>query len=104
MKICTTYSTNREDLELAQVVVLAKGETLDEMVPEITDQISAEFAMAQAIGKEVKVTDGDGNEIAPNVFSVCEALTNGAKCIILTHTLPYGDTYENVFTINDLGE
>ena len=104
MKICTTYSTDRSDLELAKVVIMAKGDTLDDLVPAISDEIATELAMAQSLGKSVRVTDGDGNELDNSVFAVAEAIAGGADCIILTHTLPDGESYENVFTINDLGD
>ena len=102
MKILTTYSTDRSDLDLAKTVILAKGETVDDLIPALSDEVAEELANAQAIGKKVTVKDTDANEIDPTVFSVVEAIANGATCIIVTHVLPDGETYDNVYSINDL--
>jgi hypothetical protein len=64
--------------------------------------VAEDLANAQGIGKEVSVKDGDGKELDPNVFGVVEAVAEGSDCIIVAHALPTGETYENVFTINDL--
>jgi hypothetical protein len=102
MKILTTYSTDRSDLDLAKTVILAKGETVDDLIPALSDEVAEDLANAQGIGKEVSVKDGDGKELDPNVFGVVEAVAEGSDCIIVAHALPTGETYENVFTINDL--
>jgi hypothetical protein len=104
MKILTTYSTDRSDLELAKTVILAQGETVDDLIPALSDEIVTELANAQAIGKKVTVKDTEANELDPTVFGVVEAIANGATCIIVNHVLPDGETYDNVYSINDLGE
>jgi len=102
MLICTFHTTDRADRDLIPAVILGSGETIDDLVPEISDEVSSEIAMDDRIGKHVEITDIEGNTIECSVFGVCAALAEGATCIILTHTLPAGDTYENVLTIHQI--
>ena len=92
MMICTFYSTDRSDGDLIPAVIEATGESLDDLIPAISDEVA----------KTVEITDHEGNEIERSVFGVCSALADGATCIDLKHTLPTGETYENVFTIHTI--
>lgn len=100
MMICTFYSTDRSDGDLIPAVIEATGDSLDDLIPNISGEVATELAMAGEIGNTVEITDHEGNEIEPSVFGVCSALADGATCISLKHTLPTGETYENVFTIH----
>ena len=102
MMLCTFYSTDRRDGDFIPAVIEATGESLDDLIPAISDEVATEVAMADEIGKTVEITDHEGNEIERSVFGVCSALADGATCIDLKHTLPTGETYENVFTIHTI--
>lgn len=100
MMICTFYTTDRSDGDLIPAVIEAKGESLDDLIPEISDEVAMELAMADQISKTIEIEDHEGNEIERSVFGVTDALVKGATCIVLKNTLPTGETYENVFTIH----
>lgn len=100
MMICTFYTTDRSDGDLIPAVIEAKGESLDDLIPEISDEVAMELAMADQIGKTIEIEDHEGNEIERSVFGVTDALVKGATCIVLKNTLSTGETYENVFTIH----
>lgn len=102
MKICTFYTTDRSDDDFIPAVIEATGETVDDLVPTITDEVAQEIAIAQGAGKTLWIEDQDGNMIDKSVFAVSEALANGATCIVLKNTLPTGEKYENVFTIHTI--
>jgi hypothetical protein len=102
MKICTFYTTDRRDDDFIPAVIEATGETVDDLVPAITDEVAQEIAIAQEVGKTLWIEDQDGNMIDKSVFAVSEALANGATCIVLKNTLPTGEKYENVFTIHTI--
>lgn len=94
MMICTFHSTNRNNVDFIPAVIEATGDSLDELIPAISDEVATELAMAEGIGKTVEIEDHEGNEIEASVFGVADALAKGATCIVLKH-----ETYENVFTI-----
>jgi len=100
MMICTFYSTDRSDGDFIPAVIEATGDSLDDLIPAISDEVVTELAMADEIGKTVEISDQEGNEIERSVFGVADALAKGATCIVLKNTLPTGETYENVFTIH----
>jgi hypothetical protein len=100
MMICTFYSTDRSDGDLIPAVIEATGESLDDLIPAISDEVAAELSMAEGIGKTIEIEDHEGNEIEASVFGVADALAKGATCIVLKNTLDTGETYENVFTIH----
>ncbi len=102
MMICTYYSTDRSDGDFIPAVIEATGDSIDDLIPAISDEVATEFAMADEIGKTVEISDQDGNEIERSVFGVADALAKGATCIVLKNTLPTGETYENVFTIHTI--
>lgn len=102
MMICTFHSTNRNEVDFIPAIIGATGDSLDDLIPAISDEVATELAMADEIGKTVEITDHEGNEIERSVFGVCSALADGATCIDLKHTLPTGETYENVFTIHTI--
>lgn len=95
MMVCTFYSTDRSDGDLIPAVIEATGDTIDDLIPAISDEVATELAMADEFGKTVKISDHMGNEIERSVFGVADALAKGATCIVLKH-----ETYENVFTIH----
>ena len=100
MMICTFYSTDRSDGDFIPAVIEATGDSLDDLIPAISDEVATELAMADEIGKTVEISDQEDNEIDRSVFGVADALAKGATCIVLKNTLPTGETYENVFTIH----
>lgn len=102
MKICTYYTTDRSDCDFVPTVIKAKGETLDDLIPEISDEIAQELAMAEINGESVTIEDHEGIEIEANVGAVCEALHNDTTCIVVKHKPDAGEDYENVFTIHNL--
>jgi hypothetical protein len=102
MMICTFYSTDRSDGDLIPAVIEATGESLDDIIPAISDEVATELAIAQEVGKTLWIEDQDGNMIDKSVFAVSEALANGATCIVLKNALPTGEKYENVFTIHTI--
>jgi hypothetical protein len=102
MKICTFYTTDRSDDDFIPAVIEATGETVDDLVPTIMDEVAQEIAIAQEVGKTLWIEDQDGNMIDKSVFAVSEALANGATCIVLKNALPTGEKYENVFTIHTI--
>ena len=97
--ICIFYSTDRRSRGLVPAILEATGKSIDDLVPVISDEIATELAVADALGNTIEISDLDGNKIDRSVFGVTEALAKGATCIVLKHTLPTGETYENVFTI-----
>jgi len=99
MMICTFHSTDRRNGGLAPAIIEATGESLDDLVPVISDEIATELAVADELGNTVEISDLDGNKIDRSVFGVTEALEKATDCIVLKYTLPTGETYENVFTI-----
>jgi len=102
MMICTFHSTDRRNGGLVPAIIEATGESLDDLVPVISDEIATELAVADELGNTIEISDPDGNKIDRSVFGVTEALAKGATCIVLKHTLSTGETYENVFTIHTI--
>lgn len=102
MMICTFYSTDRSDGDFIPAVIEATGDSLDDLIPAISDEVATELCLADEIGKTVEITDHEGNEIERSVFGVADALAKGATCIMLKNTLSTGETYENVFTIHTI--
>jgi hypothetical protein len=102
MMICTYYSTDRSDGDFIPAVIEATGDSIDDLIPAISDEVATELAMADEIGKTVEISDQEGNEIERSVFGVADALAKGATCIVLKNTLSTGETYENVFTIHNI--
>lgn len=100
MMICTFYSTDRSDGDFIPTVIEATGDSIDDLIPAISDEVATELAMADEIGKTIEISDQEGNEIERSVFGVSDALAKGATCIVLKNTLSTGETYENVFTIH----
>ena len=94
MMLCTFYSTDRSDGDFIPAVIEATGESLDDLIPAISDEVATDLAMADEMGRTVEIEDHEGNEIECSVFGVADALAKGATCIVLKH-----ETYENVFTI-----
>ena len=97
MMICTFHSTNRNEADFIPAVIEATGESLDDLIPVISDEVATELAMADEMGRTVEIEDHEGNEIEASVFGVADALAKGATCIVLKH-----ETYENVFTIHTI--
>ena len=97
MMLCTFYSTDRSDGYLIPAVIEATGDSLDDLIPAISNEVATELAMAEGMGKTVDIEDHEGNEIECSVFGVADALAKGATCIVLKH-----ETYENVFTIHTI--
>lgn len=102
MMICTSYTTcrNGSDGDLIPTDIEATGDSIDDLIPDISDEVATELAMADEFGRTVEISDHEGNEIERSVFGVADALTKGATCIVLKFTLSTGETYENVFTIH----
>lgn len=100
MMICTFHSTDRRNGGLVPAIIEATGESLDDLIPVISDEIATELAVADELGNTIEISDPDGNKIDRSVFGVTEALAKEATlCIVLKYTLSTGETYENVFTI-----
>lgn len=97
MMICTVYTTDRSDGDFIPAIIEATGESLDDLIPAISDGVATELCLADEIGKTVEITDHEGNEIERSVFGVVDAILKGATCIVLKH-----ETYENVFTIHTI--
>lgn len=97
MMICTFYTTNRNDSDLIPADIEATGDSLDDLIPAISDEVATELALADEFGKTVEITDHEGNEIERSVFGVADAIFKGATCIVLKH-----ETYETVFTIHTI--
>lgn len=101
MKILTSYSYGDNiDGDLIPVVIMAHGETTDDLIPALSDDIAATLAMDDI--KESTIEDNEGNAIDPCVAAVCEAIANGATTIMVkqTYTRDY-TTRTDVYTIND---
>ena len=76
MKLLTSYSYGDNiDRDLVPVVVMAQGDSIDDLIPAISDDVAATLAMDDI--KSVEIEDLDGNKIEPYVCSVCEALFGG---------------------------
>ena len=97
MMLCTFYSTDRSDGDLIPAIIGATGDSLDDLIPAISDEVATDLAMADEMGRTVEIEDHEGNEIEASVFGVADALAKGATCIVLKH-----ETYENVFTIHTI--
>ena len=93
MMICTFHSTNRNDGDFIPAIIGATGDSLDDLIPAISDEVATDLAMADEMGRTIEIEDHKGNEIECSVFGVADALANGATCIVLTH-----ETYDNVLT------
>lgn len=93
MKLLTTYSYGDNiDGDLIPVVIMAHGETTDDLIPALSDDI----AQTLAVNNGVTIEGIEGNPIEPDVQSVCEAVANGTTTIMVHRT---EDT--DVYTIND---
>ena len=102
MKILTSYSYGDNiDRALVPVVVMAQGDSIDDLIPAIADDVAAPLTMDDI--KSVAIEDLDGNKIEPYVCSVCEALLEGATTILVKQTyVADGSTRTDVYTINEL--
>lgn len=102
MKLLTSYSYGDNiDRDLVPVVVMAQGDSIDDLIPAISDDVAATLAMDDI--KSVEIEDLDGNKIEPYVCSVCEALFGGATTILVKQTyIADGSTRTDVYTINEL--
>jgi hypothetical protein len=108
MKLLTTYScgdhlnlSDQIDREMVPVVIMAHGETTDDLVPALSDDVAATLAMDDI--KDITIEDDEGNSIEPNVGAVCEAIANGATTIMVKQIyIADGSTRTDVYTINDL--
>lgn len=93
MKLLTSYTYGDHlDGDLIPVVIMTHGETTDDLIPALTDDI----AQTLAINDGVTIEDNEGKTIGSDVQSVCEAIANGATTIMVHRT---EDT--DVYTIND---
>jgi len=101
MKLLTSYSYGDNiDGDLIPVVIMAHGDTTDDLIPAISDEIAATLAMDDI--KESAIEDNEGNPIEPNIGAVCEAIANGATTIMVTQTYRADNTTRtDVYTIND---
>ena len=96
-----SYGTRRYQNDLVPVVVMAQGDSIDDLIPAISDDVAATLAMDDI--KSVEIEDLDGNKIEPYVCSVCEALFGGATTILVKQTyIADGSTRTDVYTINEL--
>jgi hypothetical protein len=102
MMICTFHSTDRRTGGLVPAVIEATGDSIDDLVPVISDDVATELAVADENGDTLEISDHDGHVIDRSVFGVVEALAKGAYWIVLKHTRPTGETYETVFTIHTI--
>ena len=103
MKICTFHTTDRgDDLEMVPSVILDHGDTVDELIPEISDSIAMEIVTANEEGNEIQFVDNHGNPIDKSVFGVVNAINEGTRCIVVKKSMPDGRTYENVYTIHSI--
>ena len=102
MKILTSYSYGDNiDRDLVPVVVMAQGDSVDDLIPAISDDVAATLAMDEI--KSVEIEDIDGNKIGPYVSSVCDALIEGATTLLVKQTyIADGSTRTDVYTINEL--
>ena len=93
MKLLTSYTYGDHlDGDLIPVVIMAHGETTDDIIPALSDDI----AQTLAINDGVTIEDIEGTPIGSDVQSVCEAVANGTTTIMVHRT---DDT--DVYTIND---
>ena len=93
MKLLTSYTYGENiDGDLIPVVIMAHGDTTDDLIPALSDDI----AQTLAVNDGVTIEDNEGNTIEPNVQSVCEAIANGTTTIMVHRP---SDT--DVYTIND---
>lgn len=101
MKLLTTYTCGEGiETDLIPVVIMAHGETTDDLIPALSDDIAEILAMDEI--KSATITDNYGHEIEPTVASVCEAIANGTTTIMVHQTFrDTGDRYTDVYTIND---
>lgn len=108
MKLLTTYScgnhldlTDQIDRDMIPVVIMAHGNTTDELIPALSKDIEATLDMSDI--KEITINNTDGESIEPNVKAVCEAIANGTSTIMVKQTYHAdGTTRTDVYTINDL--
>lgn len=101
MKLLTSYSYGDNiDGDLIPVVIMAHGETTDDLIPALSDDIAETLAMDDI--KESTIEDNEGNAIEPTVGAVCEAIANGATTIMVHQTYACDfTTRTDVYTIND---
>jgi hypothetical protein len=103
MKICTFHTTDRgDDLEMVPSVILAHGDTVDDLIPEISDSIAMEIVTANEEGNEIRFVNNHGNPIDTSVFGVVNAINEGTRCIVVKKSMPDGRTYENIYTIHSI--
>lgn len=108
MKLLTSYSfgdhldlSNQIDRDMVPVVIMEHGETTDDLITALSDDVAATLAMDDI--KEITIEDNEGNSIEPNVGAVCEAIANGTTTIMVKQTyVADGSTRTDVYTINDL--
>ena len=64
MMICTFYTTYRTgDGDLIPADLEATGDSLDDLIPDISDEVATELALADEFGRTVEIADNEGNEI-----------------------------------------
>ncbi len=102
MKLLTSYTYGDNiDGDLIPVVIMGHGETTDDLIPSLSDDIAATLAMDGI--KESTIEDNEGNAIDPCVAAVCEAIFNGATTIMVKQTyIADGSTRTDVYTINEI--
>ena len=93
MYIVTLYSTDQSDPDYIPDTIITYGDTIDELIAGISDELAESFGTDPAIpGPSVK--DNLGNPIEDNIASVCQAIHDGTTCIVVDFP-----TYRNVYTI-----
>lgn len=89
MFIVTFYSTNRSDPDLVPVSTVASGDSLDDIIPDISDALAESLA-----DSDIAPVNQYGDPVGPSMAEVCQSIHDGTTCIVLD----YGE-YRNVFTI-----
>ena len=93
MFIVTYYTTDHSDNDYIRDTIITSGESIDEIIAGISDELADSFGTdPDHEGPSVK--DNLGNPIEDNIASVCQAIHDGATCIVVDFP-----AYRNVYTI-----
>lgn len=92
MYICTLHT---DDPGYVPATAVATGNTLDELVEGISDELADSFGPGP--DKALSVSDEKGNTIGDDIYSVCQAVHDGTTCIVVRFP-----THQNIFSIIEI--
>lgn len=100
MKLLIHYTTDHSDPDYVPATVCAKGETLDDLVPELSDLVATDLVKENH--ETVYVTNASDEDIDSSVAAILEAVHSGEDCIVITKVCDSRHTFKDVYTIRTI--